>query len=99
MEALGTSKHRPPPRYDFRSSPAYFKMDAQRRLDGIHQKTSKHGQTYTRKHSPPVVDNTLTPLVSCEMSAAVFTTSTPATSFMEISRECATILKPVLLSY
>ena len=36
VETLGTPKHRPPPRYHFLSSPAYFRMDAWWRSDGTH---------------------------------------------------------------
>lgn len=60
VETLGTSEHRPSPRYDFHPSPAYFKMDAQRRLDGIHREAPKHGQTRPRKRFPRVSDGTFT---------------------------------------
>ena len=59
METLETSKHRPLPRYHFHPPTSYLRMDAQRNPDGIHQELPKHGQTYTRKFYPPVVDVTL----------------------------------------
>ena len=96
METLGTFKHRPSPRYDFHSPPARFRMDAQRRLDGIRQEAPKHGQTYSRKRSPPFSDDMFTPIVSYAMSPMAFTISIHATWFMEISREYAIILNPVL---
>ena len=96
METLETSKRRPLPRDHFHSSTDYFRMDAQRNPDGIRQEISKRGQTYTRKRSPLVLDDAFSPLVSYVMSPTASTISTPATWFMEISREYAIILNPVL---
>ena len=91
METLDASKHRPLLRYHFQSSTTYFRMDARRKPDGIHQGAPKHGQAYTRKRLPPVLDHTFTPLVSYATSPMAFITSTPATWFMEISREYAIV--------
>ena len=91
METFDASKHRPLPWYHFQSSTTYFRMDARRKPDGIHQGAPKYGQTYTRKRPPPVQDDTFTPLVSYAMSPMAFITSTPATWFMEILREYAIV--------
>ena len=99
METFEASKHRPLPRDHFHSSTAYFRMDAQRNPDGVRQATPRGGQTYTCKRSPLVLDDAFNPLVSCVMSPTASTISTPATWFMEISREYAIGLKPVSPPY
>ena len=92
VEKFGAPKHSSFPRDYFHSSPDYFRMDARRRFDGIHQEISGRRPTRPRGCPSSHFRRYIHPCVSYEVSLRVFTISTLATWFMEISRAYVIIL-------
>ena len=79
VETFDTPKHRSPPGYHPKTSPAHLGMDAWWGSDGLYQEEPRRRPTWSRRYLLVAFNPTLTPAASYLMSQTASTTSTPAT--------------------